>query len=59
LAEAATTTSFRGRGAPPKGQENCLALSRIPTEGGEGFMFYGDERIQVDVFAYNFSEIGD
>ena len=31
----------------------------LTTESGEGFMFYGDERTQVDVFAYNPSEIGD
>jgi hypothetical protein len=31
----------------------------LTTESGEGFMFYGDKRTQVDVFPYNPSEIGD
>ncbi|HYY26762.1 MAG TPA: hypothetical protein VE860_02405 [Chthoniobacterales bacterium] len=43
------------------GYDRWLAGDRVmlTTESGEGFMFYGDERTQVDVFPYNPSQIGD
>jgi hypothetical protein len=43
------------------GYDDWLAGDRVmfTTESGEGFMFYGDERTQVDVFPYNPAQIGD
>ena len=43
------------------GYDDWLAGDRVmlTTENGEGFMFYGGERTQVDVFPYNPAEIGD
>ena len=43
------------------GDEDWLVGDRVilTTESGEGFMFNGDRRTQVDVFSYDPSQTGD